>query len=49
MFADLLGGTRHRYGTDWISPILGTVMYLYGGRPFLAGAVAEIRPPASPA
>ncbi|MGO1464943.1 MAG: copper-translocating P-type ATPase, partial [Candidatus Corynebacterium faecigallinarum] len=27
----------------WISPALGTVMYLWGGRPFLTGAVDEIR------
>lgn len=27
----------------WVSPILGTVVYLWGGRPFLTGAVAEIR------
>nr|WP_313821586.1 heavy metal translocating P-type ATPase [Citricoccus sp.] len=27
----------------WIAPVLGTVMYLWGGRPFLTGAVSEIR------
>lgn len=27
----------------WISPILGTVMYVWGGRPFLTGAVSELR------
>ncbi|WP_369826117.1 copper-translocating P-type ATPase [Cryobacterium sp. N22] len=27
----------------WISPVLGTVMYVWGGRPFLTGAVAELR------
>ncbi len=27
----------------WIAPVLGTVIYLWGGRPFLAGGVAEIR------
>ncbi len=27
----------------WISPLLGTVMYVWGGRPFLTGAVSEIR------
>jgi len=27
----------------WVSPLLGLVMYLWGGRPFLTGAVAEIR------
>ncbi len=27
----------------WISPILGTVMYVWGGAPFLTGAVSELR------
>ena len=27
----------------WISPILGTVMYAWGGRPFLTGAVSELK------
>ena len=27
----------------WISPLLGTVIYFWGGRPFLTGAVSEIR------
>jgi Cu2+-exporting ATPase len=30
-------------GLEWVSPILGTVIYLWGGRPFLTGAVGEIR------
>lgn len=30
-------------GLDWVSPVLGTVMYAWGGRPFLVGAVGEIR------
>ena len=42
MFADLLGYSLPD-GTGWISPVLGTVVYLYGGWPFLTGAVAEIR------
>ena len=29
--------------TRWISPLLGTVIYFWGGRPFLTGAVSEIR------
>lgn len=44
MFADLLGYPL----TDaawvwWVSPILGTVIYFWGGQPFLTGASAEIR------
>ena len=27
----------------WVSPFLGTMMYFWGGRPFLVGATAEIR------
>ncbi|MFN3215828.1 MAG: copper-translocating P-type ATPase [Acidimicrobiales bacterium] len=27
----------------WVAPVLGTVIYLWGGQPFLKGAVAEVR------
>ncbi|MDX6738721.1 heavy metal translocating P-type ATPase [Actinocorallia sp. A-T 12471] len=30
-------------GSSLIGPLFGTAVFLYGGRPFLAGAVAEIR------
>ncbi|MEU4311883.1 copper-translocating P-type ATPase [Nocardia sp. NPDC024068] len=42
MFADLVGYTVPD-ALAWVSPVLGTVMYGWGGRPFLTGAVAEIR------
>jgi P-type Cu2+ transporter len=42
MFADLLGYSLPA-GTGWISPVLGTVVFLYGGWPFLSGAVSEVR------
>ena len=42
MFADILGYSVPA-GTAWISPVLGTVVFFYGGWPFLTGAVAEIR------
>ena len=42
MFADLVGYTRPA-NTAWISPVLGTVIYVYGGWPFLEGAYREIR------
>jgi Cu2+-exporting ATPase len=29
-------------GSDWVSPILGTVVFLYGGRVFLEGARTEL-------
>jgi Cu2+-exporting ATPase len=44
MFAHLLGYHLIDAGwVWWVSPILGTVIYLWGGRPFLTGAVAELR------
>lgn len=44
MFAMLLGYSIPDFpGARWISPVLGTVMYIWGGRPFLTGAVSEIR------
>jgi P-type Cu2+ transporter len=30
-------------GSDWLSPVLGTVIFVYGGMPFLVGAVNEAR------
>ena len=27
----------------WIAPVVGTVIYLWGGKPFLAGGVVEVR------
>ena len=44
MFAMLLGYNLPAAGwVGWISPVLGTVMYAWGGRPFLTGAVDEVR------
>ncbi len=44
MFADLLGYTLPVAAwVPWVSPVLGTVMYVWGGAPFLTGAVDEIR------
>jgi Cu2+-exporting ATPase len=44
LFAMLLGYQLPAAGwVDWVSPLLGTVVYLWGGRPFLAGAVGEVR------
>ena len=33
----------HLSGVAWVGPVLGTFVFLWGGGPFLAGAVAEIR------
>jgi P-type Cu2+ transporter len=44
MFQRLLNYTAPTFpGSDWVSPVLGTVIFLYGGWPFLAGAVSEAR------
>ncbi|MBF9337581.1 cadmium-translocating P-type ATPase, partial [Microbacterium lacticum] len=42
MFAMILGYTVPA-GLLWVSPVLGTVMYVWGGWPFLTGAAAELR------
>jgi P-type Cu2+ transporter len=42
MFAGLLGYPLPS-GTGWISPVLGTVVFFYGGWPFLTGAASEIK------
>ena len=44
MFSMLLGYSLPAAGwVGWISPLLGTVMYAWGGRPFLTGAADELR------
>lgn len=42
MFGQLVGYSVPD-GALWISPLLGTVIYVWGGRPFLTGAVSEVR------
>ncbi|RII42504.1 heavy metal translocating P-type ATPase [Galactobacter valiniphilus] len=44
MFAHIIGYELPMGGwTAWIAPVLGTVMYVWGGRPFLTGAVDELK------
>ncbi|MET3920563.1 Cu2+-exporting ATPase [Arthrobacter sp. UYEF20] len=44
MFSTILGYTLPDVPwMPWISPILGTVLYVWGGKPFLTGAVDELR------
>ncbi|MFI9486091.1 heavy metal translocating P-type ATPase [Promicromonospora sp. NPDC052451] len=44
MFAMVLGyELPDAAWVSWVSPVLGTVMYVWGGRPFLTGAVSELR------
>ncbi|MDO8147449.1 heavy metal translocating P-type ATPase [Isoptericola sp. b515] len=43
-FAMLLGYDLPDAGwVPWVSPVLGTVIYLWGGRPFLTGSWSELR------
>ncbi|MDR7347591.1 heavy metal translocating P-type ATPase [Enteractinococcus fodinae] len=44
MFAHLLGyELPDAAWVWWVSPILGTIIYVWGGQPFLTGAVSELR------
>jgi Cu2+-exporting ATPase len=44
MVQDWLGFTPPQFpGSQWVAPVLGTIVFLYGGRPFLEGGVAELR------
>lgn len=44
MVGHLLGYTPPQFpGSEWIPPLLGTVIFLYGGQPFLKGGWQEIR------
>ncbi len=42
MFAMILGYSVPD-GATWIAPLLGSVMFFWGGWPFLTGAVGELR------
>ena len=37
------GYSIHAAWASWVAPALGTVIYLWGGRPFLIGGAAEVR------
>jgi Cu2+-exporting ATPase len=44
MFQELLGYTAPDFaGSTWISPVLGTVIFIYGGWPFITGAIQEAK------
>ncbi|MBT8200033.1 MAG: heavy metal translocating P-type ATPase, partial [Acidimicrobiia bacterium] len=30
-------------GSDWLAPVLGTAIFIYGGSPFLKGALREAK------
>ncbi|MFG3708930.1 heavy metal translocating P-type ATPase [Micromonospora sp. NPDC047670] len=40
---DWLGYTLEFPGRSWVGPVLGSVVFFYGGWPFLVGAVREVR------
>jgi P-type Cu2+ transporter len=44
MFSSLLGYRQPEFvGSEWVSPVLGTVIFLYGGTPFLKGGLSELK------
>ncbi|MFW0788182.1 heavy metal translocating P-type ATPase [Gordonia sp. CPCC 205333] len=44
MFASIIGYQLPGWPwLEWVSPVLGTVMFAWGGKPFLTGAVGELR------
>lgn len=44
MFADLLGYMPPEFpGSTLIAPVIGTVIFLYGGQPFLTGGWSELK------
>ena len=44
MFQELLGyAAPHFTGSTLVSPVLGTVIFIYGGWPFIIGAIQEAR------
>jgi Cu2+-exporting ATPase len=44
MVQEWLGFTPPQFpGSEWVAPLLGTTVFLYGGLPFLQGGLAEAR------
>ncbi len=43
MVMDWFGYRLEFSGIDWVGPVLGSIIFFWGGRPFLAGAVSELR------
>ena len=43
MVMNWFGYTLDFPGMSWVGPVLGSIVFFYGGRPFLAGGVREIR------
>ena len=44
MIQDWFGYTAPKFpGSEWIAPVLGMIIFFYGGSPFLRGAAGEVR------
>ncbi|MFE9955242.1 heavy metal translocating P-type ATPase [Micromonospora sp. NPDC005299] len=43
MVMDWLGYSLDLPGVRWVGPVLGTIVFFYGGWPFLVGGVREVR------
>src|SRR4029453_14394603 len=43
MVMDWFGYSLDFTGADWIGPVLGSVVFFFGGLPFLAGALRRVR------
>ncbi|MBG6215811.1 Cu2+-exporting ATPase [Arthrobacter sp. CAN_A6] len=44
MFTMLLGYMPPKFpGSAWIAPVLGTIIFIYGGTPFLKGGLTELK------
>jgi Cu2+-exporting ATPase len=43
MVMEWFGYSLHFTGIEWVGPVLGTIIYFYGGWPFVMGAVHEIK------
>ena len=43
MVMDWFGYTIDFRGVSWVGPVLGSIVFFYGGWPFLVGAVREVR------
>src|SRR5690349_1439847 len=43
MVMDWFGYRLDFPGIDWVGPVLGSVVFFYGGWPFLAGGLQELR------
>jgi Cu2+-exporting ATPase len=43
MVMDWFGYSLDFYGMEWVGPVLGTIVFAWGGQPFLAGGLQEAK------